>query len=115
MAAGTHNLQGDSRIEQGTDWKIPLVISSGGSPINITGFTFAAQIKRQYEDETALQVITVNITDAPNGALELVLTDVETRALPACKGVWDLEQTDAGGDVSRILEGIVEITPEVTT
>lgn len=45
MAAGTHHLQGDSRIEQGTDWKIPLVISSGGSPINITGFSFEAQIK----------------------------------------------------------------------
>ena len=115
MAAGIHNLQGDSRVEQGTDWFLNLVISSGGSPVDLTGFTFGAQIKKQYEDATALQVITVAITDAATGKLRLSLTDTETSALPVCKGVWDLEQLDGAGDKTRLLEGIVEITPEVTT
>lgn len=115
MAAGVHNLQGDSRVEQGTDWFLDLVISSGGSPVDITGFTFGAQIKKQYEDLTALQVITVAITDAVNGKLKLSLTDAETSALPIGKGVWDLEQVDVASDKTRLLEGIVEITPEVTT
>jgi len=114
MAAGTHHLIGDSRIQQGALWSESFVFSQGGSPIDLTGYSGLAHIRKQHEDETELVVFDFVLTDAVNGVVTLSLTSVQTAALPACKGVWSLEMTPSGGDTDRYLEGTVEITAEAT-
>jgi hypothetical protein len=58
--------------------------------------------------------VTFTVTiDALNGEVTLSLTATQTAALTAGRYVYDVELT-IGSTVSRVIEGIVTVTPEVT-
>lgn len=115
MAAATHNIL----IEQGATFQLNLVWKdSGGTPINLTGYTARMQVRRKYSDP----VILLNFT-TENGAIVLggalgtiVVTGLATLTddLPAKPCVYDLELISASGFVTRLIEGAATITPEVT-
>jgi hypothetical protein len=126
MAAGVFNLTGDYAIAQGSDLSLPIVLQvSSGVAWDLTAATIAAKIRRKFSDSVALQVLTVTVTDAVNGAFKITLTAAETAALSISTtaqnpndrrvslGVYDIEVTDAG-IVTRVLEGTVELSQEAT-
>ena len=59
---------------------------------------------------TAFSTALANAT----GTLTLTLNNSVTSALTAGRYVYDVELTDSSSKISRILEGIVTVTPEVT-
>lgn len=128
MAAAVFNLTSDYAIAQGGTWTVALVVyrSTGVVWDLSTGpTTVAAKIRRKFSDSAAVQAITCTITDAPNGAISMSLTAVETAALTISTtaqnpdtrrvslGVYDVELTEAAV-VTRILEGTVELSQEAT-
>ena len=54
------------------------------------------------------------IRDSSTGTLILSLNNSVTSALSAGRYVYDVELTDSASKKSRILEGVVTVTPEVT-
>jgi hypothetical protein len=75
------------------------------------------QLRTSYSAATAsLELTTVNgrisLTNA--GVITLSLTATETAALAAGRYVYDLEMVSSGGQVTRLLEGVVTVSPEVT-
>ena len=48
------------------------------------------------------------------GTIELFISDTATGALTWSRAVYDLELEDAGGDVTRLVEGTVRVNPEIT-
>jgi len=52
-------------------------------------------------------------TDATTGVVTLSLTATETAALDAERYVYDLEIT-SGAAVTRVIEGIITVRPQVT-
>lgn len=48
------------------------------------------------------------------GVITLSLTATLTAGIPATRYVYDLEMISSGGVVTRLLEGYVTVTPEVT-
>jgi len=54
----------------------------------------------------------ISLTNA--GVITLSLTATETAALAAGRYVYDLEMVSSGGVVTRLLEGVVTVSPEVT-
>lgn len=115
MAAATH----DILIEQGATFQLNLVWKdSGGTPINLTGYTARMQVRQKIADTNPLLSFTTE-----NGAITLggalgtiAITGLATLtdALTVKSGVYDLELVSPGGIVTRLIEGAVTITPQVT-
>lgn len=118
--AGTYDLH----IDQGASLTRAITwTASDGSPVDLTGYTGAAQIRASAQDASPLVSLTVTFdADRTTGKLSVSLTSAQTAALVTTgttatdrtKGVWDLELTSGSGTVTRLLQGAVFISPEVT-
>ena len=42
------------------------------------------------------------------------LTSTQTTAIPDGNYVFDVEYTQAGGDIERVVEGLITVSPEAT-
>ena len=103
-------------IRTGDDESVTITFSdkATGSPINITGRTYRAQIRRSPADATILATWTCAITSGAAGKLTLTLSDTTTATLSPGYAVWDLEETTSGGLVSTPLSGRVTIVQDVS-
>ena len=109
MAATKANL----KIGQGTDYVTSITLTNdAGQPLDLTGYTGAGQIRKYYTSTQAVD-FGINI-DENNGVLTIQLTSDQTNDMESGRYVYDIELTDSANIVSRVLEGIVTITPGVT-
>lgn len=100
-------------IDQGTDFETSVELTdTNGAQLDLTGMTAASQIRKHHtsSNSTAFSTTLANST----GTLILSLNNAVTSALSAGRFVYDVELTDSTSKKSRILEGIVTVTPEVT-
>lgn len=109
----------DLTIPQGSTWSQVLNWKSGSpaTAVNTTGFTARMQLRTAYSASSATIELTtangrISLTNA--GVITLSLTATETAALAAGRYVYDLEMVSSGGVVTRLLEGVVTVSPEVT-
>jgi hypothetical protein len=114
MAAATHDIY----IEQGATFRLSLVWKdSAQAPINLTGYTARMQIRQSIASSTTVLSLTTAQAITLGGALgtiEVVISAAQTSALTIRKGVYDLELEASNGVVTRLLQGSVEVSPEVT-
>lgn len=122
MAAANLNIL----IEQGATFSRVLTIKDeSGSAIDLTGFSFAGQVRRRYSDSTVLGSFTFTILNQTTnkGQVSMVMSSTVTAAIPVDKSTdytrkityctYDVEM-NTGSEKDRILEGTAEISPEVT-
>ena len=115
MTAGNNNFV----IDQGADWFVTVVYKdSAGVAINLTGYTAALQIRDTYADSTTDLSLTspsggITITGA-TGTIAIRATAAQTGAIAAGQYVYDLEITSSGGIVTRLIQGKISLSPQVT-
>lgn len=88
-----------------------------GTPIDITGYSARMQIKKNLGGDVYATLTSANggiVLGTTDGQVTIFLTDVQTSALPG-SGVYDLEMVSPTGWVTRILQGKVRLSREVTT
>lgn len=103
-------------IDQGTDFSTTLTVTNDDkTPTNLTGYSGAGQIRKHYNSTnvTASFVISFS-TDRSDGAIIASLPRSTTTVIPAGRYVYDIELTSSGDKVTRLVEGIATITPQVT-
>lgn len=102
-------------VDQGANYFSSIYLTDAdGIAIDLTGYTGAAQIRKEHTSNTAAAAFTVTITSA-NGQVDMSLTAAQTANIVAGEYVYDCELTlTASNVVSRIVEGKVLVTPEVT-
>ena len=114
MAAGTL----DFTIEQGATFNLLLTWKIDDVPVNITNWTARLQARVDVEDtEVILSLTTSNggITlGGAAGTISLDQTATQTALLPAGTFVYDLELISGVGVVTRLVQGELNISPEVT-
>jgi hypothetical protein len=86
---------------------------STGAAVNITGRTYAAQIRTTTDAATALATFSCSIVSGAAGTLTATLSASTTAALTAGIAVWDLQETN-GTTVTTLLSGSVTISQDVT-
>ena len=107
--AGVANLS----IDQGASYLVTLTVrGSDGNPTNLMGYTAYAQMRRSYSSSTAYTFDT-SITAPSSGNVILTMGATSTAQLKYGRYVYDVEITD-GDNVLRVLEGIVDVYPNVT-
>ena len=100
-------------IDQGTDYSTSIVLQNDdGEVANLVGYTANAQLRKTYTSSNSHSFTTT--IDDTSGTIILSLTDTQTANITAGRYVYDVYVSDSFGIVSRIVEGIVTITPRVT-
>jgi len=109
----------DFCINQGADILLPILLKdSSDSVIKLNGFKVRMQIRQYKHSETAIDTLTTEngriVLDPEEGKFTLKFPNKVTSQYPAVKAVYDIETVSADGKVTRILEGTVLISKEVT-
>ena len=110
MAAGYTELF----LEQGTSFTISLTIDDvSGSPFNLTGYTGTAQMRKSYYSSNAAATFVVTTGTPTDGIITLSLEAATTANIYPGRYLYDVVVT-SGSTRARVLEGIVNVTPQVT-
>lgn len=92
-------------------------ITEDGTLVNITGWTFMAQARKQSTDLAAVATATCTILDPEAGQVEVAWGDLRAVLADASKwvGVWDLQATPTGASLPRtLLAGSFTVGLDVT-
>lgn len=100
-------------IDQGSTFSTDLTLTDeNGDPLILDGYTANSQVRKWYTSSNASATFTTSI-NTTSAVITLTLTANQTSNLVSGRYVYDVE-ISSGGEVSRIVEGIVTVTPQVT-
>ena len=100
-------------IDQGSTFSTDLtLLDEYGDGITLIGYAANSQIRKWYTSATPAATFTTNI-NTTSSVITLSLSANQTSNLVSGRYVYDVEISD-GSSVSRIVEGIITITPQVT-
>lgn len=112
----------DIVIFQGATFNQTLFYETGepSAPVDLSGFTAKMHIRSKPESKALILELSTAvgngriILNETTGSIRLFISDQDTASLSVCdKAVYDLELYD-GAVTTRILQGNVIISPEVT-
>ena len=105
-------------IDQGANFSSDKTVKdANGNAFNLTGYTAEAKMAKGYSSTRTRTSITCTVAaDATTGVITLSLTADQTSNLEEGRYVYDLEilQTSSS-TVTRVIEGIITVRPQVTT
>jgi len=103
-------------IDQGTTFNLSITITDfTDSPINLTDYTLRSQMRKSYYSNTFTE-FSITSPNPTNGEIVISLSAEQTSSLRHGRYVYDIEITGPApeNEVTRIVEGIVTVNPEVT-
>ena len=100
-------------IDQGTDYSTSINLTDDdGNIVTLTNYSGNGQIRKTYSSSNAVN-FGITLVEA-TGVVLLSLTDTQTANMTPGRYVYDVILTDNANVTSRIVEGIVTVTPRVT-
>ena len=101
-------------IEQGATFSTTVnVEDTAGAAINLYGYSASSQMRKSYY-ATSNTIITATITGNANGEITLSMTSANTSNLTPGRQVFDLLITSPSNVKTRVVEGVIMISPGVT-
>lgn len=106
----------DISMQAGEDYRLQLTLKDGnGAAMNLTGYSYRAQFRQAPAPTGALYATYSTVMVSPTtGRLDVRLSKAQTNTNTGRSGVWDLQQTEPGGNVSYILTGKTVVKPTAT-
>lgn len=103
-------------MDQGTTFNNTLNLFDDvtNTPLYISGYTVTAQMRRSYYSQKVTANLTCTITNVNTGEITVSLTPAQTSAIKAGRYVFDVKTKSPENVVTRVLEGIINVTPQVT-
>lgn len=103
-------------MDQGTTFNniINLTDDVTNANVNISGYIVRSQMRRSYYSENATANIVCTITTPSAGEITMSLDAANTDNIKAGRYLFDVETVDLSNTVTRILEGIITVTPSIT-
>lgn len=102
-------------INQGTTFESTLdLVADDGSAVNVAGYVFSGQIRKSYYSANATANLVISISDSANGNVLVSLNSATTANIAAGRYLYDIKMTDTANTVTRIVEGVITVTPQVT-
>ena len=110
MAAGSL----DITIEQDADFQIELTLSSSGTAIDITGYTWAGQIREtRSTDGTLVGNFTFVDITSTDGRVDMIIESSDTNDFKCGDFHYDIEYQDSTTKV-RLLQGKATVSAQIT-
>jgi len=92
-------------IDKGVTFSTSIKVKQDGAPINLTGYTFAAKMRKHY-DASTYHTFTVTSPSPTQGLVSLSMTKITTASIPVGRYVYDLIITTSG-TTTKVVEGTV--------
>lgn len=105
--------QYDITVYANEDYRLNLVHTANGVPVNLTGYQFRMQA-RKTGAAAAFVTFSSAVTDAAAGKTSHWLTKAATAANVNVAGQYDLMQTAPDGTVSYRMQGKIRVMETVT-
>jgi hypothetical protein len=102
-------------MDQGTTFNNIINITDDitNSAVNIAGYSITSQMRKSYYSANASANIICTITNASLGEVTLSVPATVTSNLRPGRYVFDVKSTDPANITSRIIQGIITVTPQV--
>lgn len=98
-------------FDQGTTVSMEFnITNSDGTPYDLTGSLARAQMRKHHESNTSTS-FTCSII---NSTVILALTAAQSANVQAGRYVYDIEIVNSSNNVTRVIEGMITVKPEVT-
>lgn len=128
MAAGIYNIV----IEQGADWELAFVWKDNANvPYDLTGYTAQMQVRKTFASKDKVFDLTTEnnriVLNTEPGHVAITISSALSRAVAVSaadlawkdgkKGAtfeYDIELTNPGGKIKRLMQGSAFFIPEVT-
>lgn len=103
-------------MDQGASFNniVNLTDDVTNSPVNILGYSVSCQMRRSYYSPNVTANIVCTISNTSSGEITMSLPAANTANIKAGRYVFDVKLIDDGSLVSRVIEGIITVTPQVT-
>ena len=109
MPAGKYDLV----IDQGSDYATTLTLTKDGSAINLTNFTGRAHIRATKESSNYVPFV-ISFPDRTAGQVTMTLPSATSSSMAAGQYLYALEIESSSSVVTRIIEGNLTLTREIT-
>ena len=104
----------DLYLDQGADFVAVLpAVTAANVVVDLTTYTVAAQIRRSYAIERAIN-LTATVSNAANGIITLSLPKATTEVLTPTRYVYDVLITNASNVSTRVFEGLLFVNASAT-
>lgn len=102
-------------LEQGADFNASIALDDvSGSAFNLVSYSAASQMRKSYYSSNAAATFSVSTgANAALGIVTLSLNSANTANIAAGRYVYDVYVSN-GSNRTRVLEGIISVTPQVT-
>lgn len=98
-------------LDQGTTFSSTIeLLDQNDEALDVSAYTARGQMRKHYSSTNSVSFS----TSLSNGSLVISLTANQTANIISGRYVYDLELINPSSQVTRILEGIITVTPEVT-
>jgi hypothetical protein len=105
-------------VPQGATFEITLTpLDANNDPLNLSNYTTNtgnSAIRKHYDSLNPTAYFTVNVANSNTGQITLSLDANTTANIYYGRFVYDVNITDNDGNVTRVLEGQVYLTPAAT-
>ncbi len=99
-------------MDQGTTFNTQYVFTDDNDNlIDFSSYTANSQMRKAYTSNTAYAF---SVSMNSNGTIILSMNAATTSSITAGRYMYDLEVQDVNGTRSRLVEGMVTVTPEIT-
>lgn len=101
-------------VEQGADFSTVITVyENDGTAKDLTDYVAESQMRRSYTSTTSV-AINATVTNPTAGQITLSMDAATTATLRPGRYVYDLIITDPAPTITRVMEGIVTVSPCVT-
>lgn len=100
-------------IDKNTDFQTPLIFTDDDGPIDLSSYSFFAQIRKIY----SLAVVAnfqFHLTNPAIGEVEMYMTSATSSVLSEGKYQYDILLRHESGEIQKVVEGLVFIVSTVT-
>jgi len=87
------------------------IVDANNIPVNLSIYTPKSMMRLSYASTTSYSF---SANCFVNGAIILTMNAATTANISSGRYVYDVDLTDSSGNVSRVVQGIVTLTPSVT-
>lgn len=99
-------------IEKGDDWSKSLIVKDiPGNLIDLTGFTFAASMINQNDQEKTSVIIEVTSDDS---IITLSIPEETTKTLSVGRWIYDVIAISEDNERTKIFKGVITVNETVT-
>lgn len=102
-------------VDQGANFESTIdLVNDDGSAINVAGYVFSGSIRKSYYSANATANLTITVVNSATGNINITLDAATTSNIKAGRYLYDVKMVDTFNITTRIVEGIITVTPQVT-